>query len=78
MISSGPYRWIRHPMYAAVILCGIAAAASIATPGGWLCLIALIAVLVIKLQVEEQLLMRKYPQYAAYRSHTWRLLPGVF
>ncbi len=45
---------------------------------GWLGAAALTAVLIIKLGLEEVLLLQKYAEYDAYRARTWRLLPGLF
>ena len=78
LICDGPYRWIRHPMYSAVICCALAAALAIGSMSGWLGAAALTAVLVIKLGLEEVLLLQKYAEYDPYRAHTWRLLPGLF
>jgi protein-S-isoprenylcysteine O-methyltransferase Ste14 len=78
MVEAGPYRWIRHPMYAALILIG---AALVAEPFSWLrLLIWLILVfdLIIKLHYEEGLLQRHYPAYAAYMTRTKRLIPFIY
>jgi protein-S-isoprenylcysteine O-methyltransferase Ste14 len=76
-VGHGPYRWIRHPMYTSLAAFA-AAAASAAPPWAWLAASALAAVLVAKAELEERLMTRRHPQYADYRSRTWRFLPGVF
>ena len=53
-MQEGPYRWIRHPMYRAVIACSLAAAWGGASRWGWLAAIVLIAVLAIKALLEER------------------------
>ncbi len=78
LICDGPYRWVRHPMYSAILCCALAGALAIAALSGWLAAGALGAVLVVKLGMEEVLLLRKYAEYDAYRARTWRLLPGLF
>jgi len=78
LVCSGPYRWIRHPMYVAILL---AAAPSLAGwPGivGLVLMAALAIVLVLKLTLEERLLERRFPDYPAYRRSTWRLCPFVY
>lgn len=78
LITSGPYRRVRHPMYSAVLL-GAAALALMSPPlPGWLAWIVLLAVLLGKAALEERWLMLAHPTYAAYRAHSWRLVPGLF
>jgi protein-S-isoprenylcysteine O-methyltransferase Ste14 len=78
LVAHGPYRWIRHPMYAAVLLL-TAAAAVVAGSGlaalGWA---LLLAVLLTKAMLEERWLSAHHEGYAAYCRRTRRLVPGVF
>lgn len=78
LITSGPYRWIRHPMYTSVLLAAAAAGwKSFDTPGLLLWL-ALLGVLLAKAILEEQALVRRFSAYAAYRTRTTRFLPWMF
>ena len=78
LIRSGPYRWIRHPIYTAVCLFawgGIAANGS----AGVLALGALLtAGAVLRIICEERLLIERYPEYLEYARSTNRMLPFVF
>lgn len=77
LITSGPYRRIRHPMYSAVLLGGAALAAA-AEPGwAWLIWAALLGVLWIKASLEEVWLREHYPPYDAYCHSSKRFIPGV-
>lgn len=69
------YRHVRHPMYLAVLLCGLGAclAYGSATKWGWLALLA--AVLALKIRREERFLLAKFPDYAAYRRRTSAIIP---
>ena len=77
LITSGPYRHIRHPMYSAVLLGGAALAAA-AEPGwAWLLWAALLGVLWAKASLEEVWLREHYPPYDAYCQSSKRFIPGV-
>jgi protein-S-isoprenylcysteine O-methyltransferase Ste14 len=78
LIEHGPYRWIRHPMYSALLLAGLGAAWIASTALGWAALVALAAVLVLKARVEEAAMLRVHAGYAAYRARTRRFVPGLF
>lgn len=78
LVQLGPYRWVRHPMYGAVLLLAAGAAVWLANAIGAGLWMALLAVLIAKASLEEQWLMEHYPQYADYRLRTWRLLPWVY
>jgi len=78
MISAGPYRWVRHPMYAAVLLFGVACAWADASWDGWLATAPLAVVLTCKALMEERWMLSLHPGYAAYRAGTARIFPGIF
>lgn len=78
LVQSGPYRWIRHPMYTAVMACGLACAWAASSVWGWISVAALAIVLGVKAEVEERWLLVAHPGYAAYRTRTRRFLPGIF
>ncbi len=79
VITTGPYRIVRHPMYAGATVLLIATPLAL---GSWWALLVLpvfIAVLVWRLLDEERVLVAALPGYADYRSTTRaRLIPGVW
>jgi protein-S-isoprenylcysteine O-methyltransferase Ste14 len=76
--NRGPYRWVRHPLYAGEIVSslGLAIAAwSPAAIGLWLAFCVMQGYRAVR---EEQVLVRALPAYRAYRARTAALLPGIF
>ncbi|MFC7409505.1 methyltransferase family protein [Hydrogenophaga atypica] len=78
LVQEGPYRWVRHPMYGAVLLLAAGAGAWLANATALALWTALLAVLIAKSKLEEQWLLGHYPLYADYRHRTWRLLPWIY
>lgn len=78
LVTGGPYRWTRHPMYLAVLLFGAAEAQSYDDPWKTIAWIALFVVLRLKSQIEEAGLQAKFPGYAAYARRTGRFIPRLW
>jgi protein-S-isoprenylcysteine O-methyltransferase Ste14 len=78
LVQHGPYRWIRHPMYSALLLAGVAAARLSGDGSTWLVLAALAVVLRIKSAVEERGMVARYPAYRDYQRRTRRFVPGLY
>ena len=76
LVTTGPYRWVRHPFYVAVALSMLGnalAAANWFLLGGGALVFALLA---IRTRIEEaQLLARFGGAYEAYMHRTHRFLP---
>ena len=78
LITGGPYNFIRHPMYTAVLA---GCAGLLINHFTWVRLtfyIALMVVLIIKLYREEKMLVNKFSSYQKYKKYTWRLIPFLF
>jgi protein-S-isoprenylcysteine O-methyltransferase Ste14 len=78
LIRSGPYRFVRHPIYSGMLL-GIAGTAVVF--GQWRDLLAfglVFAGFVYKAQVEERRMRETFPDYDAYRSQTAALVPFIY
>src|SRR3954468_19343196 len=78
LVTGGPYRYIRHPIYAAMCLFTLAGVA-----GHWSWSSGLIGALVLASAVtrticEENLVAARYPEYARYVETTWRMFAYVY
>ena len=78
LVTSGPYRFIRHPVYTAACLFGCAGAAGNPSPRSALFCVLLIVGAVIRMLCEERLLESSYPEYREYARTTPRMVPFVF
>lgn len=77
LITTGPYRFIRHPMYTALLMITIA---WVLNDFSWLRLLVwtvLVVNMLFKLSYEEGLLAARCPGYTTYKTKTKRLIPFV-
>ncbi len=78
LITQGPYRYIRHPMYTAVLL-GCFAFVIIYFNFIRLSFFILLFInLVIKLHWEESMLKKKFDGYRKYSEATHKLIPFIY
>ncbi|HDN04575.1 MAG TPA: isoprenylcysteine carboxylmethyltransferase family protein [Chloroflexi bacterium] len=78
MTSRGPYRIIRHPMYLALLLTTSPLIISDVSSLRLVIWFILLVNLILKMEYEEDLLQKHFPDYASYRKQTARLIPGVY
>ena len=78
LVTHGPYRWIRHPMYTAVLLGAFALARAADSGLAWVTWAALLLVLWFKSTLEERWLLAQHPGYAHYRDQSKRFVPWVY
>jgi protein-S-isoprenylcysteine O-methyltransferase Ste14 len=79
MIASGPYRWIRHPIYAAFLLIFSALlliSANWFVGGAWLGMAGL--AVADRIRTEEAMMLRRFEErYRAHMRRTGRLVPRI-
>jgi protein-S-isoprenylcysteine O-methyltransferase Ste14 len=80
LVTAGPYRYWRHPIYAAVLLfvwTGVLAHGVAPTLIDLVLGALATAMTIVRVQAEEQLLRASMPKYASYAARTKRFIPFV-
>ena len=78
LLRRGPYRFIRHPMYAGVSLLLLVTIFGHLSPFTAAIGILVIVVIPWRINLEESQLTATYPEYAGYASVTKRLIPFIY
>jgi len=78
VVQTGPYRWIKHPLYLAeeVVIVGVVLRSL--SPLTVSLLLLHIGIQVCRIYYEEDLLRRNLPEYASYEASRWRLIPYIW
>ena len=77
LVTSGPYRLMRHPIYSGILLAGIATA--VALNWFWLTAVALAGIyFVYSATIEERFMTEQFPDaYPVYKRSTRMLVPYI-
>ncbi len=75
LITRGPYRFIRHPIYTAVCVFAWTGVAANQSWTSGLCGVVILGGAVMRMTCEESLVAARYPEYAEYKARTWRMIP---
>ncbi|MCS6927871.1 MAG: isoprenylcysteine carboxylmethyltransferase family protein [Saprospiraceae bacterium] len=77
LVTTGIYRWARHPIYSGILM--IALGLALFSQSGWrmLLFVALGVLFLAKSNYEEKLLIQRYPEYVKYRQHVGRFGPNI-
>ena len=78
VVQTGPYRWIKHPLYLAEEIAILGVVLQYLTPVTVIVLVLHIGVQVCRILYEEDLLRRNCPEYSSYEASRWRLIPYVW
>jgi protein-S-isoprenylcysteine O-methyltransferase Ste14 len=78
LVTRGPYRFIRHPIYAAVLLFLVAGVASHFSLVSALLLVVAAGGIGVRIAAEEHFIVERYPEYVGYAARTKRLIPFVY
>ena len=79
VISTGPYRFVRHPMYAGALHLILGIPLALGSLWGLLFSVSMTGLIVWRLIHEEKYLSKNLSGYVAYCASTrYRLIPGIF
>jgi protein-S-isoprenylcysteine O-methyltransferase Ste14 len=79
VISTGPYRFVRHPGYAGALWTYLATPILLGSSWAFIPTILLLIVLVIRTALEDGTLQRELPGYRKFTHRTkYRLVPGIW
>jgi protein-S-isoprenylcysteine O-methyltransferase Ste14 len=79
VVETGPYRIVRHPMYAGAIPLMVGMALWLGSCAGALLAAVPISIIMLRVLTEERLLRRELPGYRDYaRKVRWRMVPLVW
>src|ERR1700761_2895436 len=78
LVTTGPYRFIRHPIYSGIILAFIGTALA-STLAGLIAVAVLAGFFIFSASREEQFLAQEFPDtYPGYKARTKMLIPFIF
>jgi len=77
LVTRGPYYWLRHPIYAAILYFIWSTAIDHRSVQSLAAALLITAGACVRMYAEESLLLTTYPEYAAYRARTARVIPFV-
>ena len=78
LVTGGPYRWFRHPIYASLIYFFIGSFIAYPTIEVFFVVLLISSGLFVRMLLEEKSLSITYPEYAEYCKKTKRIIPFVF
>ncbi len=78
LVTTGPYSLVRHPLYLSEIVATIGLSLQFAQPLATLTLLFVVGLQFFRMHYEEAVLLKAFPEYAAYRAGKARLIPGLY
>ena len=77
-VTSGPYRYVRHPLYLGEALTVLGLCLMLGITSALLFWAAVTAMQLVRARIEEAKLARQFDDYRAYREQTRFILPGIY
>jgi len=78
LVTSGPYRYVRHPMYTGGLIAAIGSA--VVCGGAWIFLLVILGALFLwRVGAEDKLMAQQFPnEYPGYKKRTKALIPFIW
>ena len=78
LVERGPYSYVRHPMYFGMEIVGLTLVLSNLRLESVFVFLFLIYILNMKADIEEEELLKKFPQYEQYKNKTRKFIPYIY
>eukprot|EP00183_Erythrolobus_madagascarensis_P001994 CAMPEP_0185850926 /NCGR_PEP_ID=MMETSP1354-20130828/4865_1 /TAXON_ID=708628 /ORGANISM="Erythrolobus madagascarensis, Strain CCMP3276" /LENGTH=259 /DNA_ID=CAMNT_0028551655 /DNA_START=156 /DNA_END=935 /DNA_ORIENTATION=+ len=79
LVTTGLYEKVRHPVYSGALLASLGFASATGSPARFALTIGLAYLFSKKIEIEEEFLEEKYPDYVAYKEDVpFKILPKVY
>ena len=78
LVTSGPYRYIRHPLYLAELVTVFGLQLQFIQPSAFLIFATTLALQIVRMRSEESIMSEAFPAYDDYFRQKARLLPGIY
>jgi protein-S-isoprenylcysteine O-methyltransferase Ste14 len=77
LVTTGPYRFVRHPLYAAEAVASVGLLLQYLSPGAIALWLAHIALQFCRMHYEESVLRQSFREYDGYAGRVARIIPGI-
>ncbi len=78
LITQGPFRFIRHPVYSGILIFSFAFLLNYFNFLRLFLFLLLLISTILKLNLEEKILREKFKNYSSYQKRTKRLIPFIY
>jgi protein-S-isoprenylcysteine O-methyltransferase Ste14 len=78
LVTGGPYAYVRHPLYLGEEVAMLGTAFLYFSPMAFLIFAAQFGFQLLRMKNEEEILGASFPEYAAYRERTARIVPRIY
>ncbi len=78
LVTGGPYAIVRHPLYLGEEIASIGVVIQFFSGWALLLMAMQFCCQLYRMYCEEKVLEKTFPDYAAYKARTYRLIPGVY